>query len=60
MHRTIFAATRTVDAKRPSVQALLGAVHAAAVSAGWPAWSPAAPQGDQPPSRGKLGDRERA
>ncbi len=32
VHRTIFAATRTADAERPSVQALLAAVRAAAVS----------------------------
>jgi DNA-binding transcriptional LysR family regulator len=37
VHRTIFAATRTADATRPSVQALLGAVHAAAASLGRPA-----------------------
>ena len=30
VHRTIFAATRTADAQRPSVQALLAAVRAAA------------------------------
>jgi DNA-binding transcriptional LysR family regulator len=35
VHRTIFAATRTADANRPSVQALLAAVHAAAASLGW-------------------------
>jgi DNA-binding transcriptional LysR family regulator len=35
VHRTIFAATRTADAKRPSVQALLGAVRAAAAELGW-------------------------
>ena len=37
VHRTIFAATRAADAKRPSVQALLAAVRAAAASLGWPA-----------------------
>ena len=37
VHRTIFTATRTADAKRPSVQALLGAVRAAAADLGWPA-----------------------
>jgi DNA-binding transcriptional LysR family regulator len=36
VHRTIFAATRAADAKRPSVQALLAAVHAAAADLGWP------------------------
>lgn len=35
LHRTIFAATRTADAKRPSVQALLAAVRAAANRLGW-------------------------
>jgi DNA-binding transcriptional LysR family regulator len=33
VHRTIFAATRAADAKRPSVQALLAAVRAAAAQA---------------------------
>ncbi|MQA75970.1 MAG: LysR family transcriptional regulator [Solirubrobacterales bacterium] len=37
VHRTIFTATRTADAKRPSVQALRGAVRQAAASLGWPA-----------------------
>jgi DNA-binding transcriptional LysR family regulator len=37
VHRSIFAATRAADAKRPSVQALLVAVRAAAASLGWPA-----------------------
>jgi DNA-binding transcriptional LysR family regulator len=37
VHRTIFTATRTADAERPSVQALLGAVRAAAANLGWPA-----------------------
>ncbi len=37
VHRTIFAATRAADAKRPSVQALLAAVRAATASLGWPA-----------------------
>jgi DNA-binding transcriptional LysR family regulator len=37
VHRTIFAATRAADAQRPSVQALLAAVRAAAASLGWPA-----------------------
>ncbi|MGH3041119.1 MAG: LysR substrate-binding domain-containing protein [Gaiellaceae bacterium] len=37
VHRTIFTATRTADAKRPSVQALLAAVRAAAASLCWPA-----------------------
>ena len=36
VHRTIFAATRTADASRPSVQALLAAVRAAAAGVGWP------------------------
>jgi DNA-binding transcriptional LysR family regulator len=34
-YRTIFAATRSVDAARPSVRALLGAVRAEAVAVGW-------------------------
>ena len=37
VHRTIYAATRSADAKRPSVQALLAAVRAGAASLGWPA-----------------------
>ena len=40
--RTIFAATRGADAKRPSVQALLAAVRAAAADLGWPAQPSAA------------------
>jgi len=36
LHRTIFAATRAADAKRPSVQALLAAVRTAAARLGWP------------------------
>jgi DNA-binding transcriptional LysR family regulator len=35
VHRTIFAATRSADAKRPSVQALLAAIRAAAAALGW-------------------------
>ena len=35
VHRTIFTATRTADAKRPSVQALVGAVRTAAADLGW-------------------------
>jgi DNA-binding transcriptional LysR family regulator len=35
VYRTIFAATRTADAKRPSVQALLAAVRTAAAELGW-------------------------
>jgi DNA-binding transcriptional LysR family regulator len=35
VHRTIFAATRRTDAERPSVQALLAAVRAAAAGLGW-------------------------
>lgn len=35
VHRTIFAATRTADAQRPSVQALLEAVRTAAEGVGW-------------------------
>ena len=35
VHRTIFAATRTTDAQRPSVRALLAAVRTAATSVGW-------------------------
>ena len=34
-HRTIFAATRTADARRPSVQTLLAAVRTAAADLGW-------------------------
>jgi DNA-binding transcriptional LysR family regulator len=37
VHRTIFTATRTADARRPSVQALLGAIRAAAADLGWSA-----------------------
>ena len=37
VHRTIFAATRTADARRPSVRALLAAVAAAGADLGWPA-----------------------
>jgi len=37
VHRTIFTATRTADAKRPSLHALLGAVRTAAANLGWPA-----------------------
>ena len=37
VHRTIFTATRAADAERPSVQALLAAVRAAAARLGWPA-----------------------
>jgi DNA-binding transcriptional LysR family regulator len=36
VHRTIYAATRSTDARRPSVQALLGAVRAEARDLGWP------------------------
>jgi DNA-binding transcriptional LysR family regulator len=36
VHRTIFAATRATDARRPSVQAMLAAVRAAAAGVGWP------------------------
>jgi DNA-binding transcriptional LysR family regulator len=35
VHRTIYAATRTADARRPSVQALLAAVRSAAAAVGW-------------------------
>ena len=35
IHRTIFAATRAADARRPSVQALLGAVRNAAANLGF-------------------------
>jgi DNA-binding transcriptional LysR family regulator len=35
MHRTIFAATRTADAQRPSVRALLAAIRTAATDVGW-------------------------
>jgi DNA-binding transcriptional LysR family regulator len=37
VHRTIYAATRAADAKRPSVRALLAAVRSAAADLGWPA-----------------------
>jgi DNA-binding transcriptional LysR family regulator len=36
VHRTIYAATRSTDARRPSVQALLAAVRAVAAELGWP------------------------
>jgi DNA-binding transcriptional LysR family regulator len=36
VHRTIYAATRTADAERPSVRALLAAVRAAGAELGWP------------------------
>jgi DNA-binding transcriptional LysR family regulator len=42
VHRTIFAATRAADAKRPSVQALLAAVRTAAAGLGWTAPAPQA------------------
>ncbi len=35
VHRTVFTATRTADAERPSVRALLAAVHTAAADLGW-------------------------
>jgi DNA-binding transcriptional LysR family regulator len=35
IQRTLYAATRTADARRPSVQALLSAVRAAAKTLGW-------------------------
>jgi hypothetical protein len=35
VHRTVFAATRTADAQRPSVRALLAAVRAASANLGW-------------------------
>jgi DNA-binding transcriptional LysR family regulator len=35
VHRSIFAATRTADAQRPSVRALLAAVRAEATGLGW-------------------------
>ena len=35
VHRTIFAATRAADGRRPSVQALLAAVRSAAAELGW-------------------------
>jgi DNA-binding transcriptional LysR family regulator len=35
VHRTIYAATRTADARRPSVQALLAAVRTAGAEVGW-------------------------
>jgi DNA-binding transcriptional LysR family regulator len=35
VHRAIFAATRTADAERPSVQALLSAVRSGAECVGW-------------------------
>jgi DNA-binding transcriptional LysR family regulator len=36
VHRTIYAATRATDAKRPSIQALLASVRAVARDLGWP------------------------
>jgi DNA-binding transcriptional LysR family regulator len=36
VHRTIYAATRATDAKRPSVRALLAAVSTVARDLGWP------------------------
>ena len=36
LHRTIFMASRTADAERPSVRALRAAVRAAAAELGWP------------------------
>lgn len=36
VHRTIFAAIRASDSRRPSVQALLGAIDDAAAVLGWP------------------------
>jgi DNA-binding transcriptional LysR family regulator len=41
LHRTIYAAIRSADARRPSVQALLGAVWDAAAEMGWPVEPPA-------------------
>ena len=35
VHRTVFTATRAADAARPSLQALLAAVRAAAANLGW-------------------------
>jgi len=32
VHRTIFAATRSADAERPSIQALRGAIRGAAAA----------------------------
>lgn len=45
VHRTIFIATRTADAKRPSVQAPLGAVRTGAANLEWPPSRPAMPAG---------------
>jgi hypothetical protein len=42
VHRTIYVATRTADAGRPSVQALLAAVRAGAASVARPAPADAA------------------
>jgi DNA-binding transcriptional LysR family regulator len=42
VHRTIYTATRTADARRPSVQALLTAVDDAAARLGWPTATAAA------------------
>jgi DNA-binding transcriptional LysR family regulator len=36
VHRTVFTATRTADAERPSVRALLAAIRTAAADLGWP------------------------
>jgi DNA-binding transcriptional LysR family regulator len=35
VHRTVYTATRAVDAERPSVRALLAAIRAAAAELGW-------------------------
>jgi DNA-binding transcriptional LysR family regulator len=43
LHRTLFVATRTVDAARPSVRALLGALGGAARALGWPPRLPDGP-----------------
>jgi DNA-binding transcriptional LysR family regulator len=48
VHRTIYAATRAADAKRPSVRALLAAVRSAAASLGWPAPGEAAARSFEP------------
>jgi DNA-binding transcriptional LysR family regulator len=42
LHRTIYAASRTADAERPSVRALLLAVRTGAASLGWTAGADAA------------------
>jgi DNA-binding transcriptional LysR family regulator len=48
VHRTVFAATRAVDAGRPSVRALLAAVRGAAEDLAWPPAGGRSAGGSQP------------